>query len=124
MAMFEAIVTGSFSATHQLRLADGTLEPLHTHDWNVRVTFAGDELETTGWLVDFTTIRARLAALLTTLRDRNLGELPAFARCNPSAELVARHIAEQLSTDQSPRASLTCVEVEEEPGCFARFIPS
>ena len=35
---FEITTTRHFSASHQLVLYDGTLEPLHGHNWQVRVT--------------------------------------------------------------------------------------
>jgi 6-pyruvoyltetrahydropterin/6-carboxytetrahydropterin synthase len=35
---FDITATRTFSAAHQLRLYDGSLEPLHGHNWVVRVT--------------------------------------------------------------------------------------
>ena len=41
---FEITTTRQFSASHQLRLYDGSLEPLHGHNWQVKVTVAADSL--------------------------------------------------------------------------------
>lgn len=123
MASYEVVIGGTFSAAHQLRLPDGTLEPLHGHNWAVRAAFAGPALDAMGVLADFTVLRPRLQAVLATLHDRFLNELPAFATCNPSAEHVARYIGERLADAGGPAAPLACVEVEEEPGCFARYRP-
>lgn len=120
--MYEVSVTGTFCAAHQLRLPDGSLEPLHGHNWAVRVGWAGAALDGMGVLVDFTVVRPRLHAVLAELHDRHLNELPSFAERNPSAEHVARHIAERLAADPQAREHLAWVEVEEEPGCFARFV--
>ncbi|MBI5864592.1 MAG: 6-carboxytetrahydropterin synthase, partial [Planctomycetes bacterium] len=51
----------------------------------------------------------------------HLNENPAFQRQNPSAENVAALIAERLGDE--PGATLWCIEVEEAPGCTARFLP-
>ncbi len=122
--MFEVSVSGRFIAAHQLRLPDGTLEPLHHHNWSVTVTFAGPALDNNGLLLDFNEIKPRLDELLAILFDRNLNELPALATRNPSAENVAVHIADQLGGLLPTGVRLTCVEVEEAPGCIARYRPS
>lgn len=121
--MFEVTVGGWFAAAHQLRLDDGTLEPLHGHNWLVRVTFRGERIGSSGMLVDFTQLRPRLDAVLRAMHDRNLNELPPFANRNPSAEFVAVHIAEALGAADWAGARLACVEVEEAPGCVARYLP-
>lgn len=121
--MFEISVSGHFRAQHQVCLPHGALEPLHQHDWRVVVTLAGPKLDQTGVLLDFTHIKPRLDELLATLNDRNLSELAPFAGQNPSAENLATHIAARLGVDLPAGVRLRCVEVEEEPGCLARYLP-
>lgn len=120
VAMFEVVVSGWFSAAHQLRLLDGAMEPLHGHNWHVRVTCAGPKLDAMGVLVDFTKLKPALDAVLATLHDRNLNDLPAFHDRNPSAENVALLISEKLRPACPVGVVLSCVEVEEAPGCAAR----
>ena len=122
--MYEIEVTARFAARHQLRLHDGTLEPLHDHDWRVTVRLCGPRLDEIDVLADFGLLRRRLDAALAELRDRDLNRLPAFAHCNPSAENVARHLAGRLDGDWPPGVRLSCVEIEEEPGCVARYRPA
>lgn len=122
--MFEVSVSGRFIAAHQLRLRDGTLEPIHYHDWRVAATFTGREVNDNGLLLDFNEIKPRLDGLLATLFDRNLNELPAFATRNPSAENVAKHVTEQLTGLLPEGVRLSCVEVEEAAGCIARYRPN
>lgn len=123
MSEFEVSIDDWFSASHQLRLPSGELEPLHGHNWRIRVTWAGPRLDEMGVLADFTQLKPRLAAILAQLHDRHLNDLPAFAQRNPSAENVAVHIAESLGS-KFGGAALACVEVEESPGCTARCFPS
>lgn len=120
-AVFEVTVGGWFAAAHQLRFADGTVEPLHGHNWQVRVTFRGRKLDSAGLLVDFTRVKARLDELLRTMHDRNLNDLPAFGTRNPSAEHVAVHIASAMAGGWPDGVELSQVEVEEAPGCTARM---
>lgn len=122
--MYEVSVSGWFAAAHQLRLADGSLEPLHGHNWQVVVTFAGPRLDAAGLLIDFTEVRPRLDALLATMHDGNLNDLPAFASRNPSTEHVAAFIADQCANELPPNVVVRCVQVEEAPGCTARFFPN
>ena len=121
--MFEVCVQDRFSARHHLRLPDGSREEPHEHDWRVCITYTGEDLDNNGWLVDFELIQARLRELLKTLRDRDLNQLPAFAERNPTAENVALHLAEQMALALPEVPGLHCVEVEEQPGCLARYFP-
>ena len=121
--MFEISVSGGFVAAHQLREPGGELEPLHKHQWRVKVTYAGPELSESGMLVDFGRIRTRLGELLADLDHQNLNRLPAFIERVPSAENVARHLGERLPNEEGPTARLWRVEVEEEPGCTASYLP-
>ncbi len=119
--MFEVSVEARFTATHQLRMPDGQLEPPHEHVWVVRATYAGAELDADGLLVDFGAVRARLAEALSPLDRQNLNGVAVLAGQPPSAEVVARHIARHLPASLGERARLHRVEVEEEPGCRARY---
>lgn len=121
--MYEVRVSGSFYASHQLRRADKTLEPRHAHIWHVAATFAGPQLDDTGLLLDFTWIKPRLDGLLALFYDAHLNDHPAFASRNPSAENVARHLAEQLDRDLPKDVRLASVEVEEQAGCTATYRP-
>lgn len=121
--MFEVSVAGWFAASHQLRLPGGGLEPLHGHNWRVTVTCSGPRLDALGVLVDFTKLKPALDELLAGLHDRHLNDLPAFADVNPSAENVAVHVAGSIAAAAPAGAPVSCVEVEETPGCVARFRP-
>lgn len=121
--MFEATVAATFAASHGLSLADGTREPLHTHAWSVRVTLRGPHLDCQELLVDFVALRERLRLVLAPLTGQDLGAAPELAGRNPTAEVVAQYIATQLAPLEWGSARLAEVEVEEEPGCFARYIP-
>jgi 6-pyruvoyltetrahydropterin/6-carboxytetrahydropterin synthase len=120
--MFEVRIRGAFVAAHQLLLADGP-EPLHSHEWHVEVTYAGARLAPDGMLVDFLLLREHLDRAAGALHNTNLNELPAFAGRNPSAEHVAAFLAERMPARLPGDVRLRAVDVEEEAGCFARYLP-
>lgn len=119
--MFEISVTGEFVATHRLRCPDGSREPPHEHRWRVTVTYAGPTLNEMDVLLDFGRARSHLTEVLGVLDGRDLNALPLFAAHNPSAEAVARVVAERLPREIAAAVQLRCVAVEEEPGCVARY---
>jgi 6-pyruvoyltetrahydropterin/6-carboxytetrahydropterin synthase len=121
--MFEVSVHGSFTARHQLRLSEGTWEPLHEHGWRVEVTYAGPRLNAGGVLVDFVDVERLLAETLAPLQHQSLNSLAIFRERLPSAENVALHIAERMAAGAASDACLRCVAVEEAPGCVARYWP-
>jgi 6-pyruvoyltetrahydropterin/6-carboxytetrahydropterin synthase len=122
--MYEISVTGKFIASHQLRLPTGGHEPPHAHEWRVVVTFAGPSVNRDGLLLDFNDIKPRLDDLLAILHDRDLNSVPAFRNDPPSAENVARHIADQMGSLLPAGVRLKFVEIEEAPGCLARYYPT
>lgn len=121
--MFEVSIGACFRATHQLCGVDGAMEPVHGHEWGVRVTVRGSELDDAGLLVDFKLLQRQLDQILSRLRDRHLNEVSELADQSPSAERIAEFIGLQLADEIPRRVVLRAVSVEEEPGCSASFFP-
>ena len=124
--MYELEVKGQFSAAHAI-VIQGEREPLHGHDWRVAVTISGQTLDTEGLLCDFHAIESALNTITGRFHNRNLNETEPFDRVNPTAEHVARHIAEELSRVLAgvlpEGARIVSVRVTEAPGCAATFRP-
>jgi 6-pyruvoyltetrahydropterin/6-carboxytetrahydropterin synthase len=118
---FRLTTTRSFSASHQLRLYDGTLESLHGHNWIVKVTIGSAGLDAIGVVMDFHDLSARVEAILSTAHNRHLNQLPAFETTNPSAENVAVWVARELALPQGVK--LLSVEVWETPDNSAVYLP-
>jgi len=116
---YTASVEASFSATHRLQLADGTHEPLHGHDWHVRVCFWARELNPNGMVIDFHDAQRALQAVLAPLHYSELNANPALEGQNPTAEAVAACIFKRLAAQGL--SSIGSVTVSEAPGCWATF---
>jgi len=117
--MFAVSVEGTFSAVHRLRLDDGTVEPMHGHDWAVRAWFAAAGLDSSGMVIDFHQAQAVLRGVMEQLHHTDLNTNPALAGINPTAEAVARFLLEQIRA--RGLAQIRRVEVTEAPGCTAAF---
>ena len=108
---FEITAIREFCASHQLRLYNGQLEPLHGHNWRVRVIAGANQLDAIGLVMDFHKLERLLDKIIGPMHNRHLNELAAFSVLNPSAENVALHIAQSLRLPAEVR--LLSVEVWE-----------
>ncbi len=115
---FEITTTREFSASHQLKLYDGSLEPLHGHNWRVTVTVSAGALDGMGVVMDFHELERLVDGIVGEMHNRHLNDVPPFAKgLNPSAENVAWAIGEQLRLPA--RVKLVSVQVWETTNCSA-----
>lgn len=118
--MFTVTVEETFSATHRVRYPDGTLEPLHGHDWVVRAHFRRSLLDDHGMVIDFVQAQTILKTIVSNLHYKNLNEVEYFADLNPTAEMVAKYIFDKF--DEKFTEALDRVDVTEAPGCIAGYV--
>lgn len=110
--LFEIATIRRFCAAHALRLYDGSMEPVHGHNWRVQVRVAANQLDAIGVVMDFHELERMIDAIVVRWHNRHLNECPPFAQgLNPSAENVALHIAHTLTMPNAVR--LLSVEVWE-----------
>jgi 6-pyruvoyltetrahydropterin/6-carboxytetrahydropterin synthase len=120
---FEITTTRSFAAAHALRFPDGSIEPVHGHNWRVKVTISADRLDAIGTVMDFHQLEPRVDAIVGRFHNRHLNELPPFdEELNPSTENVAYHVARSL-TGLPAEVRLVSVEVWETDTNSAVFRP-
>ena len=125
--MYTITVTHEFCAAHTLSIA-GAQEPIHGHNFISKATIAGDTLDADGLLCDFHIVHAALVEICNPFTNQNFNEIAPFDSINPSAELIAKHIADELTNrladELAPNACLQSVSLTEAPGCVATFLPS
>ncbi len=121
--MYEVQVEKTFSSAHFLRNYHGVDEPLHGHNWRVRVVFSGQKLvQPEEYLVDFVEVQQILDKIISKIDYKNLNVVPPFDKLNPSAENVARWICEEfVKALPSPKPSRVTVW-ETESGA-ASYLP-
>src|SRR6201981_137547 len=103
--MYEVYVDESFAAAHNLRGYKGKCEDLHGHNYKVRVTLAGREVDSVGLLYDFVHLKQVIQSVIRALDHKYLNELKPFDVLNPSAENIARHIYEETAKQLKPTAN-------------------
>ncbi|MHC5022410.1 MAG: 6-pyruvoyl trahydropterin synthase family protein [Planctomycetota bacterium] len=119
--MYELSIERDFCAAHAITIS-GEREPLHGHTWHVTAAVAGEALDADGLLCDFHDLEAALDAIIDRLHNRDLGLTPPFDETNPTAEHVARHIADAMARQLPEGVRLARVSVTEAPGCTATWV--
>lgn len=115
-----------FCAAHAI-IIRGERERVHGHNWRVSVTVGGTGLDGDGLLLDFHALERIVRETIAPFRDGNLNETPPFDRINPTAEEVARHIADSVDRGIRPLVPagvrVVAVGVTEAPGCSVVYRP-
>ena len=99
--MYEISVDCTFAAGHALRNYKGKCENVHGHNYKVRVTLAGDQLNAEGLLMDFAELRAGIKGLVERLDHHFLNNIPPFDQLNPSAENLAKYLCDNVEPHAS-----------------------
>ena len=95
--MFEVTVEDSFAAGHYLRNYKGKCENPHGHNYKIRVTLAGNELDKAGLLLDFRDLKDVMKHVIDRLDHQMLNDIEPFTTLNPSAENISRYFYDQTN---------------------------
>jgi len=95
--MFEVTVQETFSSGHYLRNYKGKCENPHGHNYRVRVTLAGAELDHAGLLVDFKDLKQVMKPTIDYLDHRMINDLEPFTVLNPTAENLAKYFFDECN---------------------------
>ncbi len=124
--MYEVSVDETFAAAHNLRGYKGKCENLHGHNYKVRVTLAGKEVDSVGLLYDFVHLKQVIQSVIRSLDHKYLNELSPFDVLNPSAENIARYIYDQTAKQlhqASNGAGVSSITVWESDVTAATYRP-
>jgi len=110
--MFEVSVEETFAAGHFLRHYRGKCENPHGHNYKVRVTVRGAELDQAGLLVDFVELKRVLNQIIERLDHKFLNDVAPFDVLNPSAENMAKYFFDEVSSGLQPAGGAQLGEVK------------
>ncbi len=96
--MYEVTVEDSFAAGHYLRNYKGKCENPHGHNYKVRVTLRGHELDKAGLLLDFKDLKNVMKHVIDRLDHQMLNDIEPFTSLNPSAENLAKYFYDQATS--------------------------
>jgi 6-pyruvoyltetrahydropterin/6-carboxytetrahydropterin synthase len=96
-SQFEVTVEAGFSAAHHLRGYAGKCANNHGHNFRVRVTVAGPELDPVGMLIDFGVLKGWVRELCERFDHQSINDIPPFTEINPTTENLARYFAEEIA---------------------------
>ena len=109
--MFEVSVEQTFAAGHALRNYKGKCENVHGHNYRVRITIQGDQLDSTGLLEDFLDVKQLIGAVIDYLDHNFINDLPPFDQINPSAENLAKYFYDRVSGGLKSEVPVQVAEV-------------
>jgi 6-pyruvoyltetrahydropterin/6-carboxytetrahydropterin synthase len=124
--MFEVTVDDTFAAGHYLRNYKGKCEKPHGHNYKIRVTLAGAELDKAGLLLDFKDLRDVMRHVIDRLDHQMINEIEPFTVINPSAENLAKYFYDEVSRQMRALpagARITDIVVWETDTASARYRP-
>ena len=114
--MFQVTVDESFSAGHALRGYKGKCENPHGHNYKVRITLEGPDLDSIGLLYDFTHLKQVMRETIGGVDHKFLNDQAPFDTINPSAENLAKYFFDETLRQMSAApqgARIACVTVWE-----------
>jgi 6-pyruvoyltetrahydropterin/6-carboxytetrahydropterin synthase len=95
--MFQVSVDETFSAGHALRGYRGKCENVHGHNYKVRVTLEGRQLDAVGLLYDFTHLKRVIREVTNGVDHKFLNDQAPFDVINPSAENLAKYFYDETA---------------------------
>jgi 6-pyruvoyltetrahydropterin/6-carboxytetrahydropterin synthase len=119
----------NFSAAHRIPHPQaGVCQRIHGHTYFVNITIAGDDLDETGFLVDFKTLKELVHGVWdhSFLNDDVVHFSDADSEYFPTTEVVARTIWGSIQghlNSKSNHAKCLQVLVRETPTSYAIFRP-
>ena len=123
--MYEVSVEQQFASAHALRNYKGKCENPHGHNYKVRVTLQGRELDHAGLLLDFKELKQVMKPVIDRLDHQMINDIAPFTTLNPSAENLARYFYDETSSSlkhsTSGRVSVKEVTIWETDTTTARY---
>ena len=123
--MYEVTVEETFAAGHYLRNYQGKCEHPHGHNYRLRLTLAGRDLDKAGLLLDFKDLKRIMKEVIDYFDHRMINDLEPFTVLNPSAENLAKYFFEQtnvrLKNDTGGRVEVKRVTIWETETSIASY---
>ena len=124
--MFQVTVDETFSSGHALRGYKGKCENVHGHNYKVRVTLEGPQLDSVGLLYDFTHLKRVIREIVGGVDHKFLNDMAPFDVINPSAENLAKYFYDETTRQMKAMpegARVTSITIWETDTTSATYRP-
>jgi 6-pyruvoyltetrahydropterin/6-carboxytetrahydropterin synthase len=124
--MFQVTVDETFSSGHALRGYKGKCENVHGHNYKVRVTLEGPQLDSVGLLCDFTHLKRVIREIVGGVDHKFLNDMAPFDVINPSAENLAKYFYDETTRQMNAMpegARVTSITIWETGTTSATYRP-
>ncbi len=121
--MFRIAKDFTFAAAHAIRGHQGGCERLHGHNYRVRIHVGSDQLDPLGMVMDFADLKALAEEILAPFDHQVINEIAPFDELNPTAEVFARYVFEEVAKRLPGNVVALQVDVWENDRSYATFAP-
>lgn len=130
-----------FDAAHRVMEHESKCKLLHGHRYVIEATFAADELDSLGRVIDFGNVRQVLGDWVDSNWDHNAilhqddkalgdkitsitGQKIFYLPFNPTAELMADYLLREICPKLFGKDGVRCIKIRlyETPNCYAEAV--
>jgi 6-pyruvoyltetrahydropterin/6-carboxytetrahydropterin synthase len=102
----------TFAAAHAIRGHTRGCQNLHGHNYRVRVYLSAERLDELGMVLDFADLKTLMQDILGPFDHRVINEIAPFDVVNTTAELLSKHVFEQVEARLGSQERVTVGRVE------------
>jgi 6-pyruvoyltetrahydropterin/6-carboxytetrahydropterin synthase len=125
--VFRCSVRARYDAALYIPGAGGGSSRTHGHGYTVEAVLEADELDRTGFVVDFEVLQPELTRIAAELDHRLLNDLEPFSGASPSAERQALYFYTRLTDAVGSlfegRVRLARIRITQEPDAWVEYEP-
>jgi 6-pyruvoyltetrahydropterin/6-carboxytetrahydropterin synthase len=119
--MFEITIKSDFAAAHRLNNYQGACENLHGHNFIVEVSVLCNKLDNSYIAIDFKELKKIVKGILDKLDHTYLNDNDFFKNSNPTSEMIAKYIYENLEGNLNENCKPHKVSVYETQNSKATY---
>ncbi|SFV66727.1 Queuosine biosynthesis QueD, PTPS-I [hydrothermal vent metagenome] len=100
----------------------GNCANLHGHNWQIEVSVEAEELDESGMVIDFKTIKSKTKEVISKLDHKLLNDIKPFDKINPTAENIAKYCYQQISKQiNTNNIKISLITIWETPRACASY---
>ncbi len=119
--MFEITIESDFAAAHRLNNYQGACENLHGHNFIVEVSVTCNKLDESYIAIDFKELKRIVKEIVGKLDHTYLNDHDYFKNTNPTSEMIAKYIYENLKGNLNENCKPKSVSVYETENSKATY---